>query len=378
MPATEQAASTAAKKGLLERLRDGVVVGDGGMICEMEKRGYAQTGYWTPEACVQFPEAVRELHREFARAGADVLQALNFFANDSLMKELGVEHTAQEVNRAACRIAREVAAERGQLVTASLTATPVFEGGATTEEVIEAYRQQLVPFLEEKVDFIMCEWLFDIREMESAIKAAKETGLPVVGCMTIGTHGDSQGVSVEECALRMARAGADVVGTNCAVGPKNCLQTVHRMRLALEEADLHPYLIAQPIGLKTPKTGESMMEAPQWPIACEPVTISRWEAHLFAREAYEEGIRYIGGCCFFRSYHIRAMSEELIPERAGFKPDSASLLGSWGAGLDRFFHPAVQTRVGRDHWAHLAPDHATLGTESPSEYFANWRKMEGK
>ncbi|XP_037071729.1 betaine--homocysteine S-methyltransferase 1-like [Pollicipes pollicipes] len=140
--------STSAKKGLLERLRDGVVIGDGGMICEMEKRCYVQTGYWTPEVCVMYPEAVKGLHREFARAGCDVLQALNFFANESLMKELGVTQTVQEVNRAAVRLCREVAEERGQLITASLTATPVFESGSK-DEVMAAYRSQLKMITEE-------------------------------------------------------------------------------------------------------------------------------------------------------------------------------------------------------------------------------------
>ena len=59
------------------------------------------------------------------------------------------------------------------------------------------------------------QWLFDIEEMEMAIAAARETGLDVAACMTIGPLGDRNGVSPEECALRMARAGADVGKTVC-------------------------------------------------------------------------------------------------------------------------------------------------------------------
>ena len=44
-------------QGLLERLQDGVVIGDGGMMSEMTRRGYAVTGIWTPEVCVQHPSA---------------------------------------------------------------------------------------------------------------------------------------------------------------------------------------------------------------------------------------------------------------------------------------------------------------------------------
>src|SRR5581483_9198573 len=61
------------RRGILERLRDGVVLGDGGYILELERRGYVQAGPYTPEIAIEHPDALRELHREFLRAGADVL-----------------------------------------------------------------------------------------------------------------------------------------------------------------------------------------------------------------------------------------------------------------------------------------------------------------
>lgn len=67
------------------------------------------------------------------------------------------------------------------------------------------------------------------------------------------------------------------------------------------------------------------------------------------------------------------MAEELAEER-GRLPESASKLGRWGAGLDRFSHPDVRNRVGKEHWAHVAPDNATLGSDSPHQYFADWKK----
>merc|ERR1711994_454054 len=66
-----------SKKGILERLAAGPVIGDGGFVFELEKRGYVKAGPWTPEATVEHPEAVRQLHREFLRAGADVMQVMD-------------------------------------------------------------------------------------------------------------------------------------------------------------------------------------------------------------------------------------------------------------------------------------------------------------
>ena len=69
------------------------------------------------------------------------------------------------------------------------------------------------------------------------------------------------------------------------------------------------------------------------------------------------------------------MAEELSKERGGLLPEAASRLGCWGGGLDRFSEPEVQGRVGRQHWAHVAPDLHTLGSHSPVQHFANWRKV---
>jgi len=68
------------KKGILERLKEGPVLGDGGYLLELEKRGWVRAGPFTPEVALTRPDALRELHVEFREAGADVLQALTFYA----------------------------------------------------------------------------------------------------------------------------------------------------------------------------------------------------------------------------------------------------------------------------------------------------------
>ncbi|KAF0314628.1 Betaine--homocysteine S-methyltransferase 1 [Amphibalanus amphitrite] len=310
-----------AKKGLLERLQDGVVIGDGGMMSEMCRRGYAITGIWTPEVCVQHPSAVRELHREFARAGAGVLQALNFYSNDQKMKERGLDCTVEDINRAACRY--------------------------------------LYSFI----------WLFDIHEMELAITAGRSTGLPVVACMTIGTRGDRNGVTPEQCALRMASAGADVVGMNCAVGPRNALATIRRMRIALESAGLSRPLIVQPNGLKTPDDGTEAHHLPGWPLAMEPHVMNRLEARAFAREAYKEGVRYIGGCCYSTVYHIRAMAEELQEEAGGVAP-LASHSGGWAPELANNDDPQLAKRSTKEYWMNVCP--TAVEPKPAAEFMAGW------
>merc|ERR1739838_202855 len=103
------------KRGILERLAAGPVIGDGGFVFELEKRGYVKAGPWTPEAAVEDPEAVRQLHREFLRAGSDVMQAFTFYASeDKLMNrgnKAGQMIGVEAINRAAAELAKSVANE---------------------------------------------------------------------------------------------------------------------------------------------------------------------------------------------------------------------------------------------------------------------------
>ena len=67
--------------GILERLSM-VVLGDGGYLLELERRGYVQAGPFVPEVSLTRPEALAELHREFVDAGAEVIQTLTFYASE--------------------------------------------------------------------------------------------------------------------------------------------------------------------------------------------------------------------------------------------------------------------------------------------------------
>src|SRR6476469_1899098 len=98
-------------KGILERLADGVVLGDGGYLLELEKRGYVQAGPFTPEVVIEHPDALAQLHREFLLAGAEVLQTMTFYASDDKLATVGMEGTVDDINRDAVGIARAVAAE---------------------------------------------------------------------------------------------------------------------------------------------------------------------------------------------------------------------------------------------------------------------------
>merc|ERR550514_2262848 len=120
-----------SKRDLIAEMAAGKpIIGDGGFVFELEKRGYVKAGPWTPEATCEFPNAVRQLHTEYARAGADVMQTFTFYASEDKLKNRGNEAAAKfgarNINQAACDLAREVAAEFGGLAAGGICQTPIY------------------------------------------------------------------------------------------------------------------------------------------------------------------------------------------------------------------------------------------------------------
>ena len=130
--------------------------------------------------------------------------------------------------------------------------------------------------------------------MEWAIEECRATSLPVAASMCIGPEGDMHGNSAAECAVRMARAGADMVGINCHFDPFVSLDCMKKMKEGLDAAGLSPYLFVQPLAYHTPDAGkQGFIDLPEFPFALEPRILTRWEMHRYAREAWELGVRCV-------------------------------------------------------------------------------------
>ena len=132
-------------KGILERLTEGPVLGDGGYLLEMEKRGYVQAGPFTPEVVIEHPDALAELHREFLRSGVDMLQTMTFYASDDKLATVGLEGKVDDINRNAVQIARQVASEGDALVAGNLCLTWAYDpnNGTTHDHVRALFDRQL-------------------------------------------------------------------------------------------------------------------------------------------------------------------------------------------------------------------------------------------
>ena len=321
-----------AGEGLLQRLAQGPVICAEGYLFELERRGYLQAGPYVPEVVLDAPEAVRQLHREFVRAGSDVVEAFTYYGHREKLKVIGKEDILEPLNRQALQIAKEVADESGALLAGDLSNTNAYEpdDSDSVRGVRQAFEEQVGWAVDAGVDFIVGETFSWLGEASLALEIIKSSGKPAV--ITLAMHQEGmvrEGLPMDEACRRLQDAGADVVGLNCSRGPATMLPAIERIRksVACHVAALPvPYRTTpdQPTfqSLKDPAC-PCLPEGRPFPVALDPFTCNRYEIAEFAKAAYAMGVRYLGVCCGAGPHHIRALAEALgrRPPASRYSPD---------------------------------------------------------
>jgi methionine synthase I (cobalamin-dependent) len=298
------------------RLAEDVVLGAEGYVFELERRGYIKAGPYVPEVILDAPEAVIELHREFLRAGAEVMVALTYYAHREKLKIVGREGDLEEMNRTAVRIANQVAREGDALVAANISNTWSYDPAdarRTSAIVRGQYEEQLSWAVDEGVDFVIAETNDYLGEALVGLEVCHELGLPAMVTFA-SVHPDRtyDGYSYVEACRRAADAGATIVGLNCSRGPQTMKPLLAEIRAAVDVP-----VAAQPVPYRTSDATpafESLTTADggrAFPIQLEPFTCTRFEMAQFAGWAARAGIGYIGICCGAGPHHVRAMAEAL-------------------------------------------------------------------
>jgi len=298
-------------KGILERLAEGPVLGDGGYLLELEKRGYVQAGPFTPEVAIEHPDALEQLHREFLRAGAEFLTTMTFYASDDKLETVGMKDKVDEINRNAVVVARKVAAEGDALVAGDLSLTWAYDPAdpASADHVRALFDRQLQDMTDAGgVDLWVGETFSYLGEALLFVERAKATGVPVMVTMSFEQPEPRayEGDTPAECAKKLAAAGADIVGVNCLNGPDQQLPIAIEMRQATDA-----YIAVQPVAYRTTSDRPDFTSWPNFPYALSPMQLSRGEMADFAAKANEAGIHVIGSCCGSVAEHVRAMGKAI-------------------------------------------------------------------
>lgn len=299
---------------ILERLRKGFVIGDGGTIFELERRGYVSAGPFTPEAVIENPEAVRQLQVDFARAGADVLQACAYYAHKEKLKDIGMESALESINKNAVRIARDIADQYGLIVAGNLCNTWVYDpdDSSTHAKTREQFEEQIQYQMDYGVDFFIAETIEALGEAKIALEAIKASGKPSM--ITLGFKRDavtSDGVILEEAFKALEDSGADIVGINCFRDPERMLPLAERVRKSVS-----CYVATQPVAFRCTDDKpyfqiQEFEGRVAFPTELDPFVLTRKEMASYALKAKESGINFIGSCCGTAPHHIRAMAEAL-------------------------------------------------------------------
>jgi betaine-homocysteine S-methyltransferase len=301
--------------GLVERLRDGTVLGAEGYVFELERRGYIKAGPYVPEVVLDFPSAVAELHREFLRAGSEVMVALTYYAHREKLRDVGREGDLEAMNRHAVRIARDVAREGGALVAGNICNTWAYDpDDPSTREIVRGqYAEQLGWAVDEGIDFVISETNDYLGEALIALEVIGDLGLPsMVTMATTQPEQTRDGYDYVEACRILADHGATVVGLNCDRGPAMMLPLIARVREAVDCA-----VAAQPVPYRTTPESPTMESLRSdgmkraFPLALEPFGCTRFEMADFAVAARDLGVNYVGICCGAGPHHVRAMAEAL-------------------------------------------------------------------
>src|SRR5258706_7631730 len=219
-------------KTFLEALNDRVLVCDGAMGTMLYAKGIFINKSFDA-LNLSSPELVSEVHREYVRAGADIVETNTFGANRIKLGSFGLADKLPAINAQGARIARRAARDRAYVAGAIGPLGVRIEpwGKTGVDEARGYFREQAQALAEGGVDLFILEPFRDLNEIGAAIDAVRSVSdLPIVAQMTTEEDGHTlDGTPPERFAPELERRGATVIGVNCAVGPAPMLDTIERM-----------------------------------------------------------------------------------------------------------------------------------------------------
>lgn len=321
---------------ILGRLQEGVVLLlDGAMGTEIHKLPLTEKEWDGRHGCnealnLTAPDKIRNIHRSYLAAGADIIETNTFGASAAVLSEYDLGDESRAVARAAAVIAREAADEvkdRVCHVAGSLgpgTKLPSL-GHTGFDEIYESYLPAIHGLLDGGVDLFLLETCQDPLQIKACIcairdaMAGRNVRLPVAASVTVETTGTLLvGTEVQAAAAILAGMEVDIIGINCATGPGQMAPHVQELCRCLPG----PVLVMPNAGLPENANGTLVY-------TMEPVDF----AGELGRFVEQYGVNLVGGCCGTSPDHIRALRKAL----AGVRPRDRSVAPAPGvASLYRF------------------------------------------
>ena len=283
-----------------DQLAQRVIVADGAMGTMLYARGVFINRCFDELNLAQ-PEMVRQIHREYVKAGAEILETNTFGANRTRLAAFGMAEKLAAINQAGVRIAREAAGGQniyiaGAIGPLGLRIEPL--GPTSFAEARDIFREQAAALIEGGADLLILETFGNLGELREAVLAAHDAGggaIPIVAQVTIDDFGHLPGGTDPESFTReMDSWPVDAIGLNCSVGPKATLETIELMM----QYSSKPMSAMPNAGLPTRVEGRNIY-------LCSPEYMAQ-----YARRLLWAGVRIIGGCCGTTPDHIKLIRSE--------------------------------------------------------------------
>jgi methionine synthase I (cobalamin-dependent)/5,10-methylenetetrahydrofolate reductase len=286
-------------KAFRDQLSRRVMVADGAMGTMLYDKGvFINRSY--DELNMSSPDMIRQVHLDYVKAGAEILETNTFGANRMRLAAFGLGEKLRAINQAGVRIAREAGGETAYIAGAvgPLGANIEPLGPTSFEEARSIFREQVEYLVEAGVDLLILETFYNLDELREAIFAAREVAGPemvIIGQVTIDDYGNVRsGADTETFTKRLDEWPVDVIGANCSVGPKVMLETIEKMM----------QFSKKPISAM-PNAGHPQRVEGRHIYLCSPEYMAQ-----YARRLLWAGVKIVGGCCGTTPEHIKLVKSE--------------------------------------------------------------------
>src|SRR5882724_10483796 len=216
------------------KLQSKIIVADGAMGTMLYAKGIFINRCFD-ELNLSAPQVVKEVHQEYVRAGAEIIESNTFGGNRIRLTAFGFAEKFAAINQSGVRLAREAAGDRAFVAGAIGPLGAPIEplGPISFTEARSIFKEQAEALIEAGIDLLVLETFYDLSELREAIFAAREaagTEMVIVAQVTVEDDGTLRdGTSAETFTRSLNEWPVDVIGVNCSAGPKVALETIEKM-----------------------------------------------------------------------------------------------------------------------------------------------------
>jgi 5-methyltetrahydrofolate--homocysteine methyltransferase len=295
----------------LQTVQERVVIYDGAMGTNIQKRNPTLDDYWGKENCSEVlvlsrPDIIRDIHADFFRVGCDIVETNTFGGSRIVLGEFELADRTHEINVKAAQLAREVAQqfsskERPRFVAGSLGPTTKLPslGHISFDAMVAAYEEQAAALIEGGVDVLLVETAQDLLQAKVAVigvlEAMRKSGkrLPVTVQVTLQESGTMLlGTEIGAALTALEPFDVDAIGLNCATGPKEMNDAVRYLALnSTKQVSVLPNA-----GLPQNVGGHAVYKL-------SPQELADYHKHF----VQDYGVRIVGGCCGTTPEHLKAV-----------------------------------------------------------------------